>query len=98
MARGEDVPLEMRTVMPQREEVWQRIVKRHGLRPLTLAQLVGSSWEFTDRAFAYGLTHPANSVLSPIKLHQHGFHGCMDTEDSLHDWLERMQQNQLLPR
>jgi hypothetical protein len=34
----------------------------------------------------------------PIKLHQHGFHGCMDTEDSLHDWLERMQKNQLLPR
>ncbi len=98
MARGDDVPLEMRTVMPQREEVWQRIVQRHGLRPLTLAQLVGSSWEFTDRAFAYGLTHPANSVLSPIKLHQHGFHGCMDTEDSLHDWLERMQKNQLLPR
>ena len=39
-----------------------------------------------------------DSVLSPIKLHQHGFHGCMDTEDSLHDWLERMQQARLLPR
>jgi hypothetical protein len=37
------------------------------------------------------------SFLSGIKLRQHGFAGCMDTEDALHEWLDRMQQKRLLP-
>lgn len=98
MERGDDVPLSLTQEMPRREEAWQRVVQRHGLRPLTLEQMIGSSWQFTDRALGYGLARPADSVLSPIKLHQHGFHGCMDTEDSFHDWLERMQRDHLLPR
>ena len=77
---------------------WARIVTRHGLRDLSLAQLIGSSWQFTDRALAHGLARSADSVLSPIKLRQHGFADCMDTEDSLHEWLERMQVERLLPR
>jgi nucleoside-diphosphate-sugar epimerase len=98
MTRGDDVPLSLAHEMPLREAVWQRVVQRHDLQPLRLEQLINSSWQFTDRALAHGLEHPADSVLSPIKLHQHGFHGCMDTEDSLHDWLERMQHQRLLPR
>jgi nucleoside-diphosphate-sugar epimerase len=98
MEVGPDEPMSLTTGMPAREDAWQRVVERHGLQRLTLEQMVGSSWQFTDRAFAYGLERPANSVLSPIKLHQHGFHGCMDSEDSFHDWLERMQQAKLLPR
>jgi hypothetical protein len=37
-------------------------------------------------------------VLSGIKLRQHGFADCEDSEDSLHHWLERMQAQRLLPR
>ena len=98
MQAGANVPLSLTEAMPAREAVWQRVVERHGLQRVSLEQLVGSSWQFTDRALACGLENPAHSVLSPIKLHQHGFHGCMDTEDSFHDWLERMQQARLLPR
>jgi nucleoside-diphosphate-sugar epimerase len=98
MEAGTDRPMSLTTAMPAREDVWQRIVERHRLQRLTLEQMVGSSWQFTDRALAYGLEHPANSVLSPVKLHQHGFYGCMDTEDALHHWLERMQDAKLLPR
>ena len=95
---GPDAPLELTRAMPAHESTWARIVAKHGLRELTLAQMIGSSWQFTDRALAHGLTHPADSVLSPIKLRQHGFPGCEDTEDSLHAWLERMQAARLLPR
>ncbi len=95
---GPDEPLELTKAMPGHEVTWARIVEKHGLKKLSLEQMIGSTRQFTDRALAYGLTHPANSVLSPIKLRQHGFGGCEDTEDSLHYWLERMQAERLLPR
>ena len=98
MKAGPDEPLELTKAMPTHEATWARIVQREGLRPFTLEQLIGSSWQFADRAVAHGLAHPANSVLSPIKLHRHGFHGVEDTEDSMHHWLERMQIEKLLPR
>jgi hypothetical protein len=97
MPAGPADPLRLAEAMPRREDVWQRIVSKHGLQPLALAQLVGSSWQFTDRVFGYGLTHPADSVLSTIKLRQAGFHDCEDTEDGLLYWLRRMQSQRLLP-
>jgi nucleoside-diphosphate-sugar epimerase len=98
MQVGPSVPMALASEMPKHEALWQKVVQKHGLRNLSLEQLIGSSWQFTDRSLAFGVAHPVNSVLSPIKLHQHGFHGCMDTEDALIYWIERMQQNGLLPR
>jgi nucleoside-diphosphate-sugar epimerase len=98
MQAGTAEPMSLADSMPGQEASWSRIVSKHGLRPLSLEQLIGSSWQFTDRALAQGLAHPADSVLSPIKLRKHGFVGCEDTEDSLHYWLERMQAQRLLPR
>jgi nucleoside-diphosphate-sugar epimerase len=98
MATGDPEPLCLADAMPAHEDTWQRIVGTHGLRSLALSEMVGSSWQFTDRAFAYGIEHPPDSVLSPIKLRSHGFGGCADTEDSLLYWIERMQDAKLLPR
>ncbi|HBI83620.1 MAG TPA: hypothetical protein DDY24_07815 [Alcaligenaceae bacterium] len=98
MQKGKDVPMCMAKVMPTHEAIWERIVKKHDLKANTLAQLISSSWEFTDRALGYGVENPADSVLSTLKLRQHGFANCYDTEDSLHDWLELMQKNRLIPR
>jgi nucleoside-diphosphate-sugar epimerase len=97
MEVGAPVPMRLADEMPAFEEVWARVVGRHGLRELTLEALVGSSWQFTDRAFAHGLETPADSVLSGIKLRQHGFHVCFDTEDAVHHWLAQMQSQRLLP-
>jgi hypothetical protein len=63
-----------------------------------LRDLVGSSWQFADRVFAHGLEHPADSVLSGLKLRQHGFADCIDTEDALIYWLDRMQAEGWIPR
>ncbi len=98
METGPDEKCELTSEMPEREDVWRRIVDGHGLQPLRLEELIGSSWQFTDRALGHGHERAADSVLSTIKLRQHGFAGCIDTEDSLHDWLERMQAARLLPR
>ena len=97
MVTGPDEAMSLTASMPAREAEWARIVDRHGLRALTLEQLIGSSWQFTDRALAHGVALPADSVLSPIKLRKHGFAGCEDTEDSLHHWLAGMQRQGLLP-
>jgi nucleoside-diphosphate-sugar epimerase len=97
MEVGDPAPMRLAAEMPAYEDVWARVVKKHGLKNVTLEGLVGSSWQFTDRAFAFGIDNPFDSVLSGIKLRQHGFDGCIDTEDSVHYWLERMQARRLIP-
>ncbi len=97
MATGPDEPTCLSTEMPRLEATWARLSDRHQLRVTSLDTLVGSSWQFTDRAFAQGLANPPPSVLSPIKLRQHGFAGCYDSEDAVHHWLGRMQAARLLP-
>ena len=98
MALGEPESIELAKAMPAQEAVWSRIVQRHSLQPVTLNGLIGSSWQFTDRSLAQGVAHPAHGLLSPIKLRQHGFADCMDTEDALIDWLRRLQEERWLPR
>lgn len=97
MAVGEPQPLRLAEAMPSQAPVWDRIVQRHGLQPVPLDRLLSSSWQFTDRTFGWGLEHPIDRIVSPIKLWQDGFRGCQDTEDAVIHWLTRMQQARLLP-
>ncbi len=87
----------LQQTMPGEEAIWAEMVQKYNLRRHTLAEWIGSSWEFTDRSLATGLDQPAPSVLSPIKLHEAGFHGCIDTEASLVWWLKRLQNERWLP-
>ena len=97
MEVGEPRPMRLAEEMPRHEDVWRRIVARHGLQAIPLQQLLSSSWQFTDRTFGYGLDKPIDRIMSPIKLYQSGFNGCQDTEDAIVYWLTRMQQARLLP-
>jgi nucleoside-diphosphate-sugar epimerase len=97
MQHGDSAPMNLEREMPAFEPVWRRVVERHGLRDLSLAGLVGSSWQFTDRAFAHGIAAPSDSVMSPIKLRRAGFADCFDTEDAILYWLAKMQAMRLLP-
>ena len=90
-------PLKLASVMPGKEQVWSRIVERHGLEPLKLEALIGGSWQFLDRAMRAGEGPAAPSLVSTIKLRQAGFADCIDTEDSLRYWFGEMQANRLLP-
>lgn len=97
MQAGEPQPMKLADEMPRQEAAWARVVQRHGLQPVTLEQLINSSWQFADRNFAYGQADPDDRVVSPIKLRQAGFTGCQDTEASILYWLARMQQARMLP-
>lgn len=93
----EPAPQRLETEMPRHERLWADIAAKHDLAERSLQRLVGSSWAFTDRTLAYGHPHPAHQSLSTIKIRSHGFDDCLDTEDALAWWLERMQRERLLP-
>lgn len=97
MPVGEAEPVRLTEAMPQLAGRWDEVVRAHGLRPLRLDQLVGSSWQMADIAFGYGNAAPPHRFLSPVKLRQAGFAGCMDTEDALLHWLTVLQDEKLIP-
>jgi len=98
MPVGPDAPARLAQTMPGLESTWRSVVAKHGLRPGSLADRVGSSWRFADRNLAAGEADPPDRLTSPIALRQAGFHDCEDTEDAFLHWLERMQRERLLPR
>lgn len=83
--------------MPRHAAQWDGIVKKHGLQATTMEAIVGASWQTADLTFAYGKERQFDRLMSPIKIRQAGFHGCMDTEDSVKYWLSQMQLERLLP-
>jgi nucleoside-diphosphate-sugar epimerase len=97
MPLGDPVPMRLAAEMPRRAALWDRIVARHGLQPSTMDSLVGASWQTADLTFAYGKERQFDRLMSPVKIRQAGFQGCMDTEDSVKYWLGQMQQERLLP-
>ena len=94
-ALGLPHPMPLATVMPGKAQVWDALVRQHGLAANTLEGLVGSSWQFAD--FAFSRTHSTASLLSTIKIRQAGFADCIDTEESLGWELAELQRQRVLP-
>ena len=97
METGETRVEKLADSMPGQDAVWAEIVRKHGLVPTTLEQLVGASWQFADYSFRTGEERPAPTMLSGIKAREFGFADCIDTEDCIVEWLERLQVAKLLP-
>lgn len=95
MEVGPPHPMPLPVVMWDKEAVWHRIVQRHGLLPHTLAELIGSSWQFAD--FAFSRAGQAASLVSTIKIRQAGFADCMDSAAMLDWWLRELQRRRILP-
>jgi nucleoside-diphosphate-sugar epimerase len=98
MPVGELQQRQLTAEMPGREAEWARIVAKHGLVKKRMADIVGASWQMADLTFGYGKARAPDRLMSPIKLRQAGFAGCMDTEDSVMYWLGEMQNARWLPR
>ena len=96
MPVGDHTPTSLAKHMPPRAPQWHTVVSGHNLLPKTMNEIVGSSWQTAD--IALGTERPYEHLMSPIKIRQAGFTGCMDTEDSVLYWLDRMQHARLLPR
>jgi len=96
MEVGAPVPMRLAEVMPGCEAIWAALVARYDLRPLSLEQLVGSSWQFADAVFGYGGS-PPDTIVSTVKARRFGFHDCCDTNEMFERQLRHMQAQRLLP-
>jgi nucleoside-diphosphate-sugar epimerase len=96
---GPDAPVRLAEWLPARAGLWDDVVRRHGLRPLPLAAILGESHHYADLCFAYGEIAPRPpTFLSTIKLRQAGFHDVVDTEEMFRHWLEVLVARRILPR
>jgi nucleoside-diphosphate-sugar epimerase len=82
-----------------KEGVWDRIVAKYGLRPLSLKEILGESHHYADFTFATFAKSaaPPPALVSTIKLRQAGFGDCIDTEDMFRDWFRILRDKRILP-
>ncbi len=96
LVAAEPQPQLLQQVMPEREEAWRAIVAAHNLAPLTLKGLVGSSWQFADAVFGSG-GGARSTLLSTIKIRQHGFIKCIDSAEMFDKHLSTMRKLRWIP-
>ena len=82
--------------MPGREDDWRRLAEARGLTQTSLAGFVGASWQFADAVLGYG-GQARSTLLSTIKLRQHGFAECIDTADMFAELFDAMRISRWLP-
>lgn len=93
---GASHPHALARVMPGHAKVWDRIVARHGLKPLAYREVV-ADWSFLDFTLRHGETRARHSIMSTIKCRQHGFQDCVDTEEMFGRLFGRLQEERVLP-
>lgn len=80
--------------------LWDEIVAREQLRPLTMAALVGESHHYADLLFgAHAPPHAAREpvLVSTIKLRQAGLGDCEDTERMFSRLLGQLAERRIVP-
>jgi hypothetical protein len=88
-------PFSLARVMPQNEPIWDAIVKKYDLVPYKYGEIV-PSWQFADFLLGYG-QRPNAHHMSTIKIRQHGFNDCIDTEAMFAELLGELQRRRILP-
>ena len=95
---GPDESISLAEYLPSKADVWDNIVKKHGLRPVTMAELVGESHHYADFCFAYGSDGPPTAAfVSTVKIKQAGFGEVYDTEETFRYWLRKLIERKILP-
>ena len=95
---GPDEPVCLAELLPAKADVWDAIVSKHGLRPISMAELLGESHFYADFCLAYGATDPPPpAFVSTVKIKQAGFTETWDTEESFRHWLKVLQDRKVLP-
>jgi nucleoside-diphosphate-sugar epimerase len=94
---GPDTPMSLAAYLAEHSDVWDEIVVKYGLRPLSLRQLVGHGDQHADFAFAYGAPEGPRAFVSTIKLRQAGFTKVVDTEDAFRSALQSLIDHKFLP-
>ena len=98
MEAGDPAPMMLSQEMPKLSDVWDEIVREHGLKPYSMAELVGDSFIYADALMATGRDRaPPPVIVSTIKARQAGFADCIDTEDMFAQWFNRLRAMRILP-
>lgn len=98
MEVGPESPLSLATFLPAKSAVWQEVVRKFNLRPISMGDLLGESHFVTDFLFGYGLeTAPPPAFISTIKLRKAGFARVCDTEDMFRYWLSDFIDRRIFP-
>jgi len=93
-----DAPRSLAEFLPSKAAVWDRIVTKHGLRPVKMGELLGESHHYADFCFAYGAEQtPPPAFVSTVKIKQAGFCGVQDTEESFRHWFRDLIRRRILP-
>jgi hypothetical protein len=77
--------------MADKEPLWAAMVKRHGLRPYTLAQL--ASWRFGDFVFGSDYDHISNLT----RARQAGWTESLDSTTGLIERLHELRAARIVP-
>lgn len=95
---GPDKPRSIAAFLAARSSIWDDIVAKYGLQPVSLADLLGESHHYADFCFAYGAdTAPPPAFVSAVKLRRAGFCEFMDTQETFTYWLSDLIERRLLP-
>ncbi|MGP3533968.1 NAD-dependent epimerase/dehydratase family protein [Microbacterium sp. RD1] len=93
------IRLRLAEFLPEHERTWERIVARHGLRPLSLAEVIGKSHQYADYTFGVDIDGPAvPALVSTVKVKAAGFCEVRDTEYMFRDALHALIARGVLPR
>lgn len=71
--------------------LWEKLVARHGLRPIPFADL--AAWPFGDYVFGCDW----DVMTSTVKARQFGFHDVVDSEEMLVRLLRRLREERIVP-
>jgi nucleoside-diphosphate-sugar epimerase len=77
--------------MADKESVWDRIVAKHGLRPISYKEIV--TWAYGDFVF----TPEYDVISSTSKARRYGFHECVDTEEMFPRLWNEMRAERIIP-
>jgi nucleoside-diphosphate-sugar epimerase len=92
MPPADPIPTPLTVYMADKKPVWEAIVRKHGLQPLSYESV--SSWPFAD-AILRLMEH--DNIASTIKARRAGFHDCIDTEEMFKNFFANLRKGQVIP-
>jgi nucleoside-diphosphate-sugar epimerase len=91
METAPPLQLSLRTVMADKESLWQDIQEKSGLVKHTYQDL--SAWPFADAVFSWDYDFFADSS----KSHRYGFHEFVETEQMFYQLFNELRQKKIIP-
>lgn len=92
LTAAEPLPMNLQTVMADKEPLWQQMQARHGLAPVSYASEL-SHWRFADFVFSWDYDFFGDGS----KARRLGFHEYIDTEQMFYRLFDELRAKQVIP-